>query len=321
VPYIDHVPTDGRTVFLAPYIDKADNRWKIQVPAGGELKWLFGEPVEACYYADTVADPLKDMYLDIMNVVAQHYSFDSILNACLELLRRIVNCAVVLEKYFIWLNQFRKTHDTRLASMVQTDLEYLFANVRTAYDLMQLILNELWIKTPQPKLRKSFAGMVQMNPSDLRRTYGLPEPMINFYSASKDFFTKAREIRDRIYHYEAALNEEFRSIVLCDVEGFALSKNSIFPDTISTVFDIWPAEKVRTNGLVSVLALISYVAKKTLQASTEFSRALVGSIVPLESISRSYKVYFRSPYGPHILRLDKYLDEQWIDKELSYSLM
>jgi hypothetical protein len=321
VPYIDHVPTDGRTVFLAPYVDKTDNRWKLQVPQGNELTWIFAEPVEACYYANSVADQSRDMYLEIMDVIARHYSFDSVLRTSLELLKRIMNCAVVLEKYFLWLNQFRKTKNLALANLVQTDLEFLFGNVRATYDLMQNILNELWIKTGRPKLKKSFATMVQMSLGDLRSKYGLPEPMIDYYSSSKDFFLRAREIRDHIYHYEPTRNGKIGSIVFCDVDGFALPRDNIFPDMMSSAFDIWPTNKVRPNGLVSVLALVSYVSKNALRATENFSRALLASVIPLKSLSLSYKVFLRSPYVPHVLRLDKYLDEQWIERELSYSLM
>ena len=174
VPYIDHVPTDGRTVFLAPYLDRSDNRWKVHVPQLRGLGWIFAEPVESCYYAESIADRSNDIYIELMDAIAQHYSFDSVLRTSLELVRRIVNCTVVLEKYFLWLTLFRKTKKLLVANLVQTDLEYLVGNARIAYDLMQTILCELWIKTHRPKLKSSFAGMAQMNPSDLRDKYGLP---------------------------------------------------------------------------------------------------------------------------------------------------
>jgi hypothetical protein len=321
VPYIHHVPTDGRTVFFAPYVDKADNRWKCHVPRGRELTWIFAEPVQSCYYAESVADQSKDAYIEIMDVVARHYSFDSVLRTSLELLRRIVNCAVVVEKYFLWLSQFRKTKNLLIADLVQTDLEFLFGNVRSAYDLMQAILGELWTKTRLPKLQGSFAAMVQRSPSDLRNRYGLPQPMIDYYSSSKGFFLAVRRIRDSIYHYQTTGKDEMKSIVFCDVDGFALAKEHFFPHAIRPVFDIWPTEKTKPNGLVSVLALVSHISKKTLKASEEFSRALVASIVPPPALSKSHRVFLRSPYVPHLLRLDQYLDEQWVEGEASYTLI
>lgn len=320
VPYIDHVPDDGRTVFLAPYIDRTDGKWKIQLPQGNELKWAFAEPDEACYYAESVADESQDMYLEIMDIVARHYSFDLVLRTSLELLIRILNCAVVLEKYFYCLNQFRKTKNLHLANMVQTDLEFLFGNVRITYDLMQTILNELWTKTGQPKLKNSFTSMVQMSPSDLSRKYRLPPPMIAFYSTAKNFFQRARGIRDQIYYFQPR-SDKIGSILFCDTDGFALPRDNIFPDIMSSAFDIWPADKVKRNGLVSVLALIAYVSKNTLKTTEDFSKSLTESVIPLEALSSSHKVFFRSPYVPHLLKLDTYLKEQWIGSGSSYSLV
>jgi hypothetical protein len=321
VPYISHVPADGRTVFLAPHVDKSDNKWKDFVPRGRELVWIFAEPVESCYYAESIADQSKDTYVEIMDVVARHYSFDSVLRTSLELLRRIMNCAVVLEKYFLWLNQFRKTKNLFIADLVQTDLEFLFGNVRSAYDLMQAILGELWTKTKRPKLQGSFAAMVQRSPGDLRSRYGLPQSMIDYYSSSKDFFLATRKIRDSIYHYQTARRDEMKSIVFCDVDGFALSKEHFFPHAMRTVLDIWPTEKTKPNGLVSILALVSHISKKTMEATEEFSRALTATIVPPASLSESHRVFLRSPFVPHLSRLDKYLNEQWVGEEASYSLI
>jgi hypothetical protein len=321
VPYIHHVPADGRTVFLAPYIDRTDNKWKTHVPKGRELAWIFAEPVESCYYAESIADQTKDVYIEIMDVVARYYSFDSVLRTSWELLTRIVKCAVVLEKYFLWLSHFRRTNNILLANLVETDLEFLFANVRSTYDLMQIILTKLWKKPGRPELKKdSFAEMVLMNRSDLEK-YGLPKSMIDYYLSSKDFFLKVRKIRDGIFHHKATAKADMRSMVFCDVEGFALAEEHLFADVTNSASDIWPREKVKPNGLVSILALISYITKKTVQATEGFSRTLTASIVPLEPISKSYRLFLRSPYVPHLLKVDRYLNEQWIEGDVTHSLM
>jgi hypothetical protein len=321
VPYVQHVPADGRSVFLAPYFDKSDEKWRLHLPRDDELIPAFGEPVEACYYAQSVQDASRDVYLEFVDVIARHYSFGPVMNATWQLVRRILDCAVVVEKYFLWLALFRKTKNLSIANLVQTDLEFIFGNVRIAYDLMQTIIRELWAKTGRPELRDSFADMVQMEPDDLRRKYELPKPMIEYYSSSKDFFLKARGIRDRIYHYRPADENAIRSIVLCDEAGFALSRNNIFPDMMSSAFDIWPTSKVKPSDLVSVLALESYVTRQTMRATEEFTRALMASIVPLAPISLSHKLFLRSPYAPHLVRLERYLEEQWVEGEISYGII
>lgn len=109
VPYIHNVPVDGRTVFLASYIDGTDKRWNVNVPHARELTSISAEPVESCYYAESIVDDYEDLYVEIMDVVARHYSFDSVLGTSLELVRRILNCSVIVEKYFVCLGLYRKT--------------------------------------------------------------------------------------------------------------------------------------------------------------------------------------------------------------------
>jgi hypothetical protein len=145
--------------------------------------------------------------------------------------------------------------------------------------------------------------------------------MIDYFLSSKDFFLMIRKIRDSIYHYQAARKADMISIVFCDVEGFALPESHLFVDVGSYASDIWPRKKIKPNGLMSVLALISYVIDKMVQATEGFSHALTASIVPLEPISKSYRLFVRSAYVPHLLKLDDYLNEQWIREDASHSLM
>jgi hypothetical protein len=47
----------------------------------------------------------------------------------------------------------------------------------------------------------------------------------------------------------------------------------------------------------------------------------MASIIPLTPLSQSHKLFLRSPYAPHVLRRDRYLDEQWIGIGLSCILL
>jgi hypothetical protein len=52
IPYIDNVPSDGRSVGLYPYFDETKKAFITHVPKGdGKLIWIFAEPVEAPYWA------------------------------------------------------------------------------------------------------------------------------------------------------------------------------------------------------------------------------------------------------------------------------
>lgn len=144
VPYITNVPSDGRAIFLQPYFDRTDRKFKMYVPQGNKLTWLFSEPIQSCYYAESVVDVSNDIYLKTVDVIVQHYSFESVLNTLIRINRGITNCGVVVEKYFVFLNLFRNTKDYSIVNLVETDLEYLFANVRSIYDLLQNVIRYLW---------------------------------------------------------------------------------------------------------------------------------------------------------------------------------
>lgn len=309
VPYIDHIPVDGRTVFLQPYLDKEDNTFKMFVPKGNKLTWVFAEPVEACYYAEKIVDKSKDIYIELVDVVARHYSFASAIRTLLTIIRDIENCSVVVEKYFVFLDRYKDTKDVLTYNLITTDLEYFFSNVRSFYDLVQKLIQNLWKRASNKNLPNSFHDMVKQEPESLRRKYDLPEPLIRNYIETKDFFVKCRKIRDAIHH--RGLNIQ---IVFCTEDGFAFQKNNpLIPSSITSEFDIWPEDKTKRNGLVSVLALISYINKRLLGDTEKFSQALIRSIQPYPPISETHKVFLRGPYTHHLLKAEEYLEKQWID--------
>ena len=309
VPYIDHLPLDGRIVFLQPYLDKKDNTFKTFVPQRNKLTWIFAEPVAACYYAERVIDDSKDIYLKMIDVIAQHYSFDSVINTMLSIIRDIENCSVVVEKYFVFLDRYRNTKDVLTYNLITTDLEYFFGNVRSLYDLLHDVIKDLWKRVSNKILPDTFNKVVQKEPEDLERKYDLPEPLIKYYIGTKDFFVKCRRIRDRIYHRGLDIQ-----IVFCTDDGFALQKNSpLTSNPLTSEFDIWPEEKIKKNGLVSVLALISYINKRLLEDTDVFSQALIQSIQPPPSISETHKLFLRGPYIHHLLKSEEYLEKQWVE--------
>lgn len=102
------MPSDGRAVFLQPYYDKENNTFRMFVPVGNKLTWVFAEPVEACYYAEGAIDESKDIYLKILDLVARHYSFDSVIYTLQGIIRDVLNCSVILERYFVFLERIQK---------------------------------------------------------------------------------------------------------------------------------------------------------------------------------------------------------------------
>lgn len=282
---------------------------KLYNQQGNELIWVFAEPFDACYYSEGIVDNTKDIYLRVIDIIGNHYSFESIINTLIAIIRDIENCNVILEKYFIFLNLYRNIKKSSIRELIITDLECLFGNIRSLYDLLQNLIRDLWERTANKSLPNSFFKTVKQDPRDLKRKYNLPDPIIDFYNSTKDFIITCKDIRDSIVH--RGLNIE---IVFCIEEGFALQKdNPLFPDLITKKFNIWPEEKVKENGLVSILALISYLIKELLENTDMLSKSLIKSIPPQPAITNSHKLFLRGPYTHHLLNLEEYLKIQWIN--------
>lgn len=318
VPYVTHIPTDGRSVCLQPFFDNKDNSWKQFVPHGSELTWIYAEPIESSYFSETVADARRDVYVKLSDIIARYFSYQPAMDIRFQITTRLTYSAVVLEKYFLSLIRYRDTKDPCIADLVVTDLEYIFANVRIVYDLIQTLFSFLWERETGIRMKRSFREIAQKSGDDLRAQYGVPEPIISYYVSSKDLFFKIRAIRDAIFHFSTEVQPQ--RFVFCDLDGFSVLKSNLLSDPVTLGFDIWPEEKIKPNGLVSVLALISYVTKMILENSDRFSDALLQSIRPPTAVAESHKLFLRSPYVHHLLKADEYIQEQWANDDLKSRL-
>ena len=306
IPYLDYLPRDGRIVFSQPYFNADDKTFKIFIPQAGKIIWLYAEPFESCYYAQNILNESTDIYLGVVDLLGRYYSFNSVIQNLQSIIRDILNCGVAIEKYFIFLDHYKNTKDTISSSLVATELEYFFGNLRSLFDLLQNVIKDLWVRDTRKKLPESFSRMVSKD--NLKELYGLPDSLVSYYGNTKAFFDKCCSIRDNIYH--RGLNVE---AILCLEDGFALMKDSIFPSPFVSEFSsIWPQEKIKTNGLVSVLALMAYINREMLRNLDGFSQALVQTVQPLPPLTEQCKLFLRSPFVRHLIKSEKYIEEQWI---------
>ncbi len=306
IPYLDHFPKDGRIVFSNPYFNPKDKTFKIFIPQAGKIIWLFAEPVESCYYAENILSESTDLYLSVVDIIGRHYSFDSVMQNLWSIIRDVLNCGVAIEKYFVFLDRYRNTNNLMSSSLVATELEYFFGNLRSLYDLLQKIINDLWMRATGKKLPESFNRVVSKE--HLKEKYGLPDPLISYYENAKAFFDKCCLIRDNIYHRGLGVETIF-----CFEDGFALQKDSIFPSPFVSEFDnIWPQKKIKKNGLVSILALMAYVNNEMLRSLNLFSQTLIQTIPPYPTTSEKCKIFLRSPFAHHLIESERYIEEQWI---------
>lgn len=304
IPYVSHIPSDGRTIFLGPYFDEDKKRFVMYVPGSDNtLTWIWAEPGQSYYFGKSKFNETIDIYIELINVIVQNYSYGSIERPLIGILNDIVNCSAFFEKYFILHAHYLHSKDIFTSSLISTEIECFFGNIRSMYDLLQNIIKILWKLEKKSELNDSFAGMALKSKEELKTKYNLTDSLINYYNNSAGLFLIIRAIRDKIYHGGYATN-----IIFCDGDGFAIQNTD---PTFSELSHIWPKEKIKENGLVSLLALFSYITKQIIKNFDELSLALIESIESKPSISNTHKVFFRGPYINHLNNLDKYLSEQW----------
>jgi hypothetical protein len=195
---------------------------------------------------------------------------------------------------------------------METDLEYFFGNIQSIYDLLQKTIRDLLKKEAGAHLPLSFADMIKQGPQTLKDKYDLPEPLVDYYVNSGIFFNNCKDVRDSIFHVmhrSGAKGNDFK-VIFCTDEGFALSnKDPILKDILK--LNIWPKEKTKENGLISILGLLAHITREVLKNFDMLSEALTQSITRYPTISEKQKLFYRGPFNKHLLKLDEYIEKQW----------
>ena len=310
VPYVDLIPEDGRAISMLPFFDEIKQNFKVLVPQhDGGIAMISGKPVQGPYYAKSIVDKERDIHSQLIEYITLSLSFKSTSHILAGIQRDIINCSSVIEKYFILLNLFRSKKDLMIANLVLTDVEFLFANIRSLYDSMQVLIRDILKRADKTKriLPCSFNDIEKLETDKLKK-YELSPSLREFYNVTKEFFIACRTIRVGFQHSRIDI-----PIIFCLDEGFALTKETNFlKDPIVKRFNIWPKEKIKENSLVSLLGLMTYLNKTVLEHMDLLAETLKLSISAFPPISNTFKVYFRGPHLRHLKLSGKYLNEQWI---------
>jgi len=127
VPYVTNLPNDERIIYLNPFFNAESKNWELPFPKKNALVFLKAEPVQACYYSEEKLGE-SDLFLKLIDYTARYFSFYYALRALFGITRDIFNCGVVVERYFLYLDMFRKSKDTSIMNFVLADIEFLFSN-------------------------------------------------------------------------------------------------------------------------------------------------------------------------------------------------
>ena len=308
IPFIDEIPPELEFLFLQPYYDLQTNDFKMYIQDNDKLSFVYAEPVEACYWSEKIIDDKSDIYIGLLDIISRQYSYNVMSNILMGLKNDIINMSVYIEKYFLLNKNYLENKEIMISSILKTDLECFFGNTRSIFDLINNIIVVLYKKRYKKNMPDSFRKLVEKDQVQLRSKYGLQDPMINLLNKWKSFFIDIRVIRDAIYHGGLSIESVF-----CFKDGFAFSLNdNALPIKIFKSLNEWDTNKMKKNQMVSFLALISYINTQMLLFLGDFSKALLQSVPPHNSITKNMKLFLRGPYIHHLNNLNLYLENPWI---------
>jgi hypothetical protein len=309
VPFVSFIPEDGRLVSLLPFFEDKTGTFKIPFPRPDGIVLGPGKPMQGPYYAKSVIEE-GDLQSELIEYVTLSWSFPSTMKILVGIERDLINCSSVVEKYFVFLNKFRSEKDVMIANLVMTDVEFLFGNIRSLYDSLQVLIGDILEKAGNKKahLPKSYYDMVKLDETKMLEKYDLAEPLQKFYADTKEFFLVCRKIRGGFQHWRIDI-----PVIYCFDDGFALQReNAYLKDPVGTRFRIWPEDKIKKNGLVSLLGLIGYLHSTIIAHMDLLAKALKASFSTPKAISKDFKIFFTGPHIRHLKLSDYYQKEQWI---------
>jgi hypothetical protein len=321
IPYYQNKPTDGRAAAVFPFWENGEFRVPFPHPRKKEIVIMKPDALlRGAYLSKQAADATVDFCIPLADLVVQRLSFPGLLKISDTITNDILNFGAVLEKYDIIHSALKKnvTGIQDPTFLIATELEFLFENLRSLYDQLQLIIKSVWGKTllSEPGLKKQelsekFSRVVFFGQDDrilsaeeITTRYGLPSPLATFYYEQANFFKLCREIRNNVTHHGASPSD---GPIYHLINGFAVDV-TMYP---YSGFNCWKSETLQNEKLGSVRALIAYIALQAINATSIYANTLQSCITLPEPIAAGWHLYVRNAYVPHIHRLEEYIRQPW----------
>lgn len=317
VPYISHIPNDGRTIFLLPYFDHGDRDWHLYMEVKpGELgRVAGGESVVGTYFSSKPVDPKRDIYFPLATLIVQHLSFPILAGSLHALELDFHNFAAILEKFLV-ISLQPKPKRNGASLLVSTELEYLIIVIRSVYDLLQKLAKYAsalikTVETPHKPMVKelpdSFArialdGDRLRSQDEIMSHYQLPSPLACFYAEEALYFKHLRDLRIAIEHHGKS-----QRLIFDLNDGMAVS----IEESPWSMFPIWKQEMLRNNKLGPLRAIFAHLILHTIEMTTRYATAYKSCISVPEAIAPGNYLYLRNYFSSHLVNLKDTISNPW----------
>lgn len=300
LPHVDVDNLGSRLLPLHGVLDD-DGEWQMWIPDGKNgLCKIVGEPVEASYFAKKPAkdEDIRLFFVEFLDQRANYPETHKLGRAAYSDVQNLAASLAKLELIFSVRDNWSGT-----SRMAATELEYIFLNCRSLFDLFQEVIVTLWHRVKlldtslsKRNLPKTYRKMVlradnRMTVDEIVAKHQIPARIAAAYHATSPFFEWLREYRDYIVHS----GRDFDCVFVVE-NGFAISTDA----APFSGMDIWCDSNTLPNNLGSLKSAACHVILTTL-------RALESVIIEFQSVIQfpppvvpDYAIFICGPNIKHL---------------------
>lgn len=315
VPYINHIPKDGRVVCLQSFYSAEMSRFRMFLPFSNnnliEMQ-TGGHPAQAAYWSKNKIDKENDAYFELPYLIANNLSFQDLSNISIALERDIYNFGSIIPKQAILFEYCRNQANSVIAiyNVFEMELEYLMGIIRSFYGLLHDVLRYLFNLYKLPKqLPDSLGSIADMGLKKAKRTYELKQPIMEYLIEILPIFTICRKIRDDIYH-----RGKDAGIVFYTDYGPGISIESPPLNEFNEFLqhDLIYQENLVEHRIGSLFYLFNKIIAFVLKSSDLLAQKIRCVFDLPQGISDEYKLFLTGPDIKYLNEIDKNLSKCWI---------
>lgn len=303
LPHVDLDNLLGRSLPLYS-VHARDDEWLMWVPDGkGSLCKIKCIPFESLYFATSPAEDrdVRLYFIEFLNQRATFPETHSLSNAAFSDVQNLATSLAKLELIFSARDDWEGS-----CRMAATELEYIFLNCRSLFDVFQEVIVKLWNRVQllddslsKRNLPTSFRRMVlhgdkRMTVDEIVAKHQIPEKIATAYYATSPFFEWLRQYRDYIAHSGKDFDKVFKG-----TNGFAVS----IEDAPFSAMDIWCEANTLPNNLGSLKAAACHVILTTLHSLESIIIDFQSVISFPPPVVPDYEIYMRGPNMKYISKV------------------
>ncbi len=303
LPHVDADNLGGRSLSLYSLRDE-NGEWQMWLPDGnGGLFKVIATPVESCYFAKEPASEsdIRLFFIEFLDQRASYPKTRKLARAAYSDVQNLAASLAKLELIFAARDNWPGT-----SRMAATELEYIFLNCRSLFDLFQEVVLTLWggVKLLDESLRKrnlppSFRRMVlqddrRMSVEEIVAKHQIPTQLAEAYHSTGQFFEWLRQYRDYIAHS----GRDFECVFVAE-NGFAISTDA--PPFSS--MKIWCDANTLQNNLGSLKSAACHVVLTTLSALETIILSFQSVIQFLPPLVPGYSIFICGPNIKHLAQM------------------